>query len=259
MSFGKLLLILSLVTLKPSPAVLGQSLYYDPFGNVVGVPYGFGLGTSAVLDDIRGAQMALRNRGFYFGDFHGVLTEETVDAIRRFQAASYLDVTGYLDPRTQWALGITIKGTATTTAAYGYFTPNPPGVPWQQYRTEEPWRPEISGEPVRPMPGTTRPAPEEAPPISVILSDENRSDLRTALADKGFDPGPGDRMDSQWVRAIVRFQSEYGIPISGVLDEATLSALDLRFDIFCRRHGSMRVWRSGRYPAGADSTPHKQR
>jgi peptidoglycan hydrolase-like protein with peptidoglycan-binding domain len=252
----RLFLVLGLVTLAPSPTVLGQSIYIDPFG-ILRLPGGVAVDTSAVADDIRGAQIALRNRGFYYGDFHGVLTEETVDAIGRFQAARNLDVTGFLDPRTQFALGITIKGTATTTAAYGYFTPSlSSSVFLPPYRAEEYWRP-ANVEAARPMPGTTRPMPEVAPPVSVILTNENRSDIRTALTDRGFDPGPGDSMDSQWVSAIVRFQAEYGIQVSGLLDETTLRALGLRFDISCRRQGSMRVWRSGRYPSGVDSTPRK--
>jgi len=71
-----------------------------------------GVGPTAFdLEDVREAQMALRNRGYDPGDTNGMISSQTMNAIRQFQMANGLLVTGKLDQRTQAALGITVKGT----------------------------------------------------------------------------------------------------------------------------------------------------
>jgi len=75
-------------------------------------PSDIGVGPTAFdLEDVREAQMALRNRGYDPGDTNGMISSQTMDAIRQFQIANGLLVTGKLDQQTQAALGITIKGT----------------------------------------------------------------------------------------------------------------------------------------------------
>jgi peptidoglycan hydrolase-like protein with peptidoglycan-binding domain len=71
-----------------------------------------GVGMGSVVEDIREAQLALRNRGFDPGAANGMLNAQTQDALRRFQAANNLVVTGTFDERTQAALGVTVRGTS---------------------------------------------------------------------------------------------------------------------------------------------------
>jgi peptidoglycan hydrolase-like protein with peptidoglycan-binding domain len=75
-------------------------------------PSDIGVGPTAFdLEDVRQAQMALRNRGFDPGEMNGMISSQTQEAIRQFQMARNLPVTGKLDQQTQAALGILIKGT----------------------------------------------------------------------------------------------------------------------------------------------------
>lgn len=73
---------------------------------------GGGIGPTAyVVDDVKSVQIALKNRGYDPGDINGMMSSQTLDAIRQFQTANNLPVTGVLDQRTQMALGVTVKGT----------------------------------------------------------------------------------------------------------------------------------------------------
>jgi lipid-binding SYLF domain-containing protein len=69
------------------------------------------VGMTGSVEDVRQAQMALKNRGFDPGEINGMLSSETQDAVRKFQSANNLPVTGNLDNRTQAALGISVNGT----------------------------------------------------------------------------------------------------------------------------------------------------
>jgi lipid-binding SYLF domain-containing protein len=76
-------------------------------------PSDIGVGPTAFdREDVRQAQMALKNRGFDPGEMNGMISSQTMEAIRQFQRASGLPVNGKLDQQTQAALGITIKGTS---------------------------------------------------------------------------------------------------------------------------------------------------
>src|SRR5262249_52453029 len=76
-------------------------------------PSDIGVGPTAFdREDVRQAQMALKNRGFDPGEMNGMISSQTMEAIRQFQKASGLPINGKLDQRTQAALGITIKGTS---------------------------------------------------------------------------------------------------------------------------------------------------
>ena len=85
-----------------------------------------GVGTASSLEDIRQAQTALKNRGFDPGEINGMLSSETQDAIRKFQSANNLPVTGNLDDRTQSALGITVKQNNNPDTFHNEGMNNPP-------------------------------------------------------------------------------------------------------------------------------------
>jgi len=67
--------------------------------------------TASDREDVRQAQMALKNRGYDPGEMNGMVSSQTQVAIRQFQTANSLPVTGKLDLQTQAALGISMKGT----------------------------------------------------------------------------------------------------------------------------------------------------
>jgi lipid-binding SYLF domain-containing protein len=70
-----------------------------------------GVGMASAVEDIRAAQMALKNRGYDPGEINGMVSSQTQEALRHFQAANNLPVTGVFDIRTQAALGIVVRGT----------------------------------------------------------------------------------------------------------------------------------------------------
>lgn len=71
-------------------------------------------------DDIRWAQLELRNRGLYRGSLDGILGLETRRAIRQFQAINGLGRTASLDARTWEALtGAPAIGEGPSTPAPG--------------------------------------------------------------------------------------------------------------------------------------------
>jgi lipid-binding SYLF domain-containing protein len=62
------------------------------------------------IEDVRKVQQALRTRGYDPGAINGMMSSETQAAIRQFQAANNLPVTGVLDERTQAELGVNVRG-----------------------------------------------------------------------------------------------------------------------------------------------------
>jgi len=58
-------------------------------------------------DDIKAAKQALVNKGLNPGPIDGTLDSQTQQALRQFQQANKLPVTGALDPQTAEKLGIT--------------------------------------------------------------------------------------------------------------------------------------------------------
>jgi len=85
-----------------------------------------GIGTASSLENVRQAQMALKNRGFDPGEINGMLSSETQDAIRKFQSSNNLPVTGNLDDRTQSALGVSVKGTTNPDTFHNEGRTKPP-------------------------------------------------------------------------------------------------------------------------------------
>jgi lipid-binding SYLF domain-containing protein len=101
---------------EPTPYNQNQTPQYDPdadHSNDIGqTNTNMGLGTASTVEDIKQVQIALKNRGYDPGDINGMVSSQTQEAVRKFQAANNLPVTGILDDRTQAALGVTVKGTS---------------------------------------------------------------------------------------------------------------------------------------------------
>ncbi len=70
---------------------------------------GYGTGTAKVLtpDEIKAFQQELQQAGFNPGAIDGTMTPQTAQAIRQFQQANNLPVTGNFDFRTEEALRTT--------------------------------------------------------------------------------------------------------------------------------------------------------
>jgi len=56
--------------------------------------------------EITKAQQALKDDGFYSGSINGAMTESTREALRSFQEAKQLKVTGRIDRDTARQLGL---------------------------------------------------------------------------------------------------------------------------------------------------------
>lgn len=65
----------------------------------------FSRGDSADSNQIREAQSQLKARGYHSGSVDGIMGPQTMSALRRYQAANGLTVTGKADPETLESLG----------------------------------------------------------------------------------------------------------------------------------------------------------
>ena len=101
---------------KPSPKLTPKPEAPPPDMSQVTPPVQSGadtkaIGTASSIEDIRAIQMALKKRGYDPGEINGMVSSQTQEALRKFQAANNLPVTGVLDNRTQAALGVVVRGT----------------------------------------------------------------------------------------------------------------------------------------------------
>jgi peptidoglycan hydrolase-like protein with peptidoglycan-binding domain len=80
-------------------------------------------------DDIRKAQQALTAKGHNPGSVNGVMDSKTQQALRDFQKANNLPVTGTLDPQTAQKLGITLGSSAGAPSGGSQATPQTKQLP----------------------------------------------------------------------------------------------------------------------------------
>lgn len=62
--------------------------------------------SSTSVSTVRAAQSRLKARGYHSGAVDGVMGPQTVQALRRYQAANGLSVTGRIDEATRRSLGL---------------------------------------------------------------------------------------------------------------------------------------------------------
>lgn len=151
---------------------------------------------------IRDLQTALKDQGFYSGPVNGSMNLDTMTAIRNYQSHNHLEVTGKLDSQTQNSLGL-----HTDTASSSDRT--------NQGRSSELAQNQgVSGTQGR----------EKSADMS-----SNRDDvmqIQRALRDWEYNPGQVNGVMSQQTKQAIReFQLLNGLPVTGVADEATKSAL----------------------------------
>lgn len=214
-------------------------------------------------DDTKQVQQALKTQGFYYGDVDGAPSEETTEAIRRFQIRNGLLVTGKPDNETRKAL---VTGGEATTPSQSPAV-EPPGIP-QSPAAAQPLLPpsEIQVPTARPPsakrpdlradPSQTAPAPRNPgssiPDASVtdgttsyrggssifnggpfagappFVQTSVLGQTQALLSREGFYNGPVDGLPGQrTAEALLAYQAAYGLPRSGRLDANTVRALGI--------------------------------
>lgn len=145
-------------------------------------------------DDVSAVQSALGDRGFDPGPVDGVYGARSSAAVRRFQSAQDLRVTGVVGAEEYRRLGVEC-----------------PSLP--------------------PGPGP-EPGPERCRRLSVTRPYLRGEDVRTvqqALRSKGIDPGPIDGIYGPMTsRAVGVLQTREGITVNGVVDEEVYRRLGVR-------------------------------
>ena len=187
---GWSLLILIGVTIAFNALFMQQALHPAPFYTTRIAAGDIGQPATPTKATIRSVQTALKEFGFYSGSVDGVVGPETGAAIKRFEHAARLPVTGRADAallaRVEHALASQTRtrsrGTAATTATPAKVTPPPPD-----------------------------------PMVAVI---------QESLSDAAYGPLTADGiMGSRTVDAISRFQLDQGMTVTGTVDDALITRL----------------------------------
>jgi peptidoglycan hydrolase-like protein with peptidoglycan-binding domain len=157
-------------------------------------------------EEIRQMQDLLKAQGYYEETVDGVAGPRTRSALRRFQRAQRLPVTGQLDRGTALALGMD----ASVAPVRGTRDENPPP------------RAEASEERMTGERGGEESDAYRAPTAAVIR------DAQKKLESMGYRPGPPDGIAGPQTRDAVRaFQRANQLPVNGRLDEQTLERLGM--------------------------------
>jgi peptidoglycan hydrolase-like protein with peptidoglycan-binding domain len=188
-------------------------------------------------DFTRDVQGELKRRGFFYAEISGILTPETVTALRRFQIRYGLEVTGAVTPETLEALGVGVSDTRRNT------------------RRRAPQS--ISPEPARVAEGPQAGAPSNAVPESVAPGRDLEKRQVVAFYERLLEGTPcsGAALEVQqrvvlgaqqilqrsnllgvpvsgiqvpeFIAALIRYQNQAGLRLTGRLDIATLDRMQL--------------------------------
>ncbi len=182
-------------------------------------------------ESVRELQAMLMLLGYYPGPVTGIYAEDTIAAVRRFQAAASITADGIAGPATWSRLFPTPPGeasppTATVPPATGTTAPPATGT------TVSP----ATGTTTPPTTGSTTPAPSPSPspspaPARPLLRLGAEGDavrqLQQQLRAKGFYSGPIDGLFGEQTEAAVRrAQSANSITVDGIVGPATWRVLN---------------------------------
>ena len=182
-------------------------------------------------DAVVGIQARLKQLGYYDGTVDGQMGSQTAAAIRRFQIAEKLKVTGQLDQKTLKRLGVSGKPapvSATTTVAKP--APQAPAPETKRRTVIFP-----SGRIPPPEPEAVRlsdlfrggPFITLSPEMQIAVIKQAQRNLRLL----GYYRGPLDGSAStSFVSALRTWQRAAGFRPNGRLDETTLKGLSLMPD-----------------------------
>lgn len=147
----------------------------------------FGAGFDGYSEDVAKIQTALNDLGYSVGDVDGQLGEMTQNAIRAFQEANGLEVTGIVDQATLDSMQTLINQAndlSTVVSGIGYGTGFDTGF------------------------------------------DESTAKVQQALKDLGYDIGEVDGQFGDLTQSAVNaFQEANGLEITGIVDDATLAKM----------------------------------
>jgi lipid-binding SYLF domain-containing protein/peptidoglycan hydrolase-like protein with peptidoglycan-binding domain len=152
----------------------------------------------APSEDVRQAQIALKQQGYDPGEINGILSAQTQDALRKFQRANNLPITGTIDERTQSALGVTVQ------------------------RRADVGRDQMMRDHAAMM---------HANVVMVQLSQNDMQKIHKALEAEGITMPRTGRHAMDMMHAVREFQRKRNLPVTGHLEEQTLQAMNLRIRI----------------------------
>ncbi len=175
-------------------------------------------------------QVLLREHGYNPGPIDGFFGFRTEAAVRQFQTDEHLPVTGVVDLITWEALGIKCPAVTPTPTATPTRTPTPTPT---RTPTPTPTRtptPTPTPTPTRtptPIPTVTpKPPVEICPRLALGSRGPAVARLQILLRRAGFYPGVIDGFFGPLTEAAVKdFQDCKGLPVTGLVDEATWQAL----------------------------------
>ena len=101
-------------------------------------------------DDIKNAKEALKAKGIDPGPINGTLDSKTQQALRQFQQANNLPVTGTLDQATATKLGVTLGSAGGSSGASGSSREGSSGNVSESTKSDSPARPGSSVKPESP-------------------------------------------------------------------------------------------------------------
>jgi peptidoglycan hydrolase-like protein with peptidoglycan-binding domain len=220
-------------------------------------------------EQTRALQERLREQGFYYGEVDGHGGDETSAAIRRYQIRHGLRVTGQANDETLRSLGMSRDGGAGPAPDYQddrrYYDQEPnnpyyrrqPSQPYIEQRERIPNDYQDVQPPFSRMPGVATTYPRlfagtiyELAPAQV--QENVLFAVQGELLRRGFYRGGIDgQLGPATTDAIVRFQQDQGMPITGRLDNDTLNELRAlpgqrngpREERFRRSPGGERIYR----------------
>ncbi len=229
-------------------------------------------------DTIAGAQLALKDQGFYYGEITGSKNADTTAAIRRFQIRNGLQVTGDLDAETMRSLGANASEPTQPVVKYSPSPRPSASEPTEQSSRETEPEPETQLQPFAREPSDngggrrqTEPfsnaptAPQVFPssPVTVVppagglfagtpyatappgVQHDVVASAQRILERRDLYRGEIDGVYGPSMEFSLRaYQSRVGLPVTGRLDLGTLAALDLlpgaRMPVFGPRRSIVR-------------------
>ena len=190
-------------------------------------------------DFTRDLQSELKRRGYFYAEISGVLTPETATALKRFQIRFGLEATGAVTQETLEALGL---GTLNAWRKSRRLAPHPAapasapvfeGLPGGGPRTANPVPKGAPGtaEAEGPQAAAFYGRLLEGTPYSGAGLEVQRGVVLRALQilERGsFSDGPFNVMPGPgFIAALIRYQNQAGIRLTGRLDLATLTLMRL--------------------------------
>jgi lipid-binding SYLF domain-containing protein/peptidoglycan hydrolase-like protein with peptidoglycan-binding domain len=175
---------------------------------------------------VREVQTALKQQGFDPGPADGVMGPMTTTALRNFQSHNQLEVTGKIDDKTQVALGVQGSGTASGVSQnnQGQSSEWNRGDQKSNLSQNQGQRQGQASDLSQNRTSDLNQGRQKSADMS--MSRDDVMQVQRALRGMEYNPGAENGMMSPETKQAIReFQLLNGLPVTGVPDEATRSAL----------------------------------